>query len=63
MITEYKDGHSQTYTKNPNYWDSDIIGGKKYKLPFVDKVYMPIIKDEQTAISSFRSGKLDLIVA
>ena len=35
--------------------------GKKYKLPFVDKVYLPIIKDEQTAISSFRSGKLDLI--
>ncbi len=61
MITEYKDGHSQTYTKNPNYWDSEVIGGKKYKLPFVDKVYLPIIKDEQTAISSFRSGKLDLI--
>lgn len=61
MITEYKDGHSQTYTKNPNYWDSDVINGKKYKLPFVDKVYIPIIKDEQTAISSFRSGKLDMI--
>ncbi len=61
MITEYKDGHSQTYNKNPNYWDSDVINGKKYKLPFVDKVYLPIIKDEQTAISSFRSGKLDII--
>ena len=34
MITEYKDGHSQTYTKNPKYWDSETIGGKKYKLPF-----------------------------
>ncbi len=61
MITEYKDGHSQTYTKNPNYWGTETIGGKKYKLPFVDKVYCPIIKDEQTAISSFRSGKLDWI--
>jgi peptide/nickel transport system substrate-binding protein len=61
MITEYKDGHSQTYTKNPNYWDSDVINGKKYKLPFADKIYIPIIKDEQTAISSFRSGKLDMI--
>lgn len=41
MITEYKDGHSQTYTKNPNYWNSETIGGKKYKLPFVDKIYLP----------------------
>jgi peptide/nickel transport system substrate-binding protein len=62
MITEYKDGHSQTYTKNPNYWNSETIGGKKYKLPFVEKIYMPIIKDEQTQVSSFRSGKLDLLV-
>ncbi len=62
MITEYKDGHSQTYTKNPKYWGTETIGGKNYKLPFVDKVYLPIIKDEQTAISSFRSGKLDWII-
>jgi peptide/nickel transport system substrate-binding protein len=61
MITDYKDGHSVTYTKNPNYWDSEIIGGKKYKLPFVDKVYIPIIKDEQTQVAAFRSGKLDLL--
>jgi peptide/nickel transport system substrate-binding protein len=62
MITEYKDGHSQTYTKNPNYWDSEVINGKKYKLPFVDKIYMPIIKDEQTTLAAFRSGKLDLLM-
>jgi ABC-type transport system substrate-binding protein len=59
MITEYKDGHSQTYTKNPKYWDSEINGGKKYQLPFVDKVQKMIIKDEQTRLASFRSGKLD----
>jgi peptide/nickel transport system substrate-binding protein len=62
MLTEYKDGHSQTYTKNPRFWDSETIGGKKYKLPLVDKVYLPIIKDEQTALSSFRSGKLDMFL-
>jgi peptide/nickel transport system substrate-binding protein len=61
MITEYKDGHSQTYTKNPNYWDSEAINRKKYKLPFVDKVYIPIIKDEQTTLSLFRTGKLDIM--
>ena len=63
MLTEYKDGHSQTYTKNPNYWDSEIIGGKKYKLPFTDKVVMMIIKDEATQIASLRTGKLDLMMA
>ena len=63
MITEYKDGHSQVYTKNPNYWDSDVINGKKYKLPFVDKLYFPIIKDEATTIASLRTGKLDLAPA
>ncbi len=62
MLTEYKDGHSQTYIKNPKYWDSETIGGKKYNLPFVDKVYLSIIKDEQTALSSFRSGKLDMFL-
>jgi peptide/nickel transport system substrate-binding protein len=62
MLTEYKDGHSQTYIKNSKYWDSETIGGKKYNLPFVDKVYLSIIKDEQTALSSFRSGKLDMFL-
>jgi peptide/nickel transport system substrate-binding protein len=63
MITEYKDGHSQVYTKNPKYWDSEVIGGKKYQLPFVDRIHIPIIKDDQTRIASFRSGKLDLLMA
>jgi len=63
MITEYKDGHSQTYTKNPNYWDSDVINGKKYKLPFADKIYISVIKDDQTRNATFRSGKLDLLMA
>ncbi len=63
MITEYRDGHSQVYTKNPNYWGTEVINGKTYKLPFVDKILIPIIRDEQTQISAFRSGKLDLLMA
>ncbi len=62
MITDYKDGHSQTYTKNPKYWDSEVIGGKKYQLPFTDKVVMMLIKDEATQIASFRTGKVDLMM-
>ncbi len=63
MLTDYKEGHSQTYTKNQNYWDSETIGGKKFKLPFTDKVVMMIIKDEATQLASLRTGKVDLMMA
>ena len=61
MLNEYKDGHSLTYVKNHKYWDSEAINGKKYKLPFVDKVTRMIIKDEPTRIATFRTGKLDIL--
>jgi peptide/nickel transport system substrate-binding protein len=63
MITDYKEGHSQTYTKNSKYWDSETIGGKKHKLPFTDKIVMMLIKDEATQIASLRTGKIDLAMA
>ncbi len=62
MLTDYKEGHSQTYTKNPKYWDSELIGGKKYQLPFTDKVVMMIIRDEATQLASLRTGKIDLMM-
>jgi peptide/nickel transport system substrate-binding protein len=62
MLSDYKTGHSQTYTRNPKYWDSEIIGGKKYQLPFADKVVMMIIKDEATQLASLRTGKVDLMM-
>jgi peptide/nickel transport system substrate-binding protein len=60
MLTDYKEGHSQTYSKNPNYWGSETIDGQKYKLPLNDKVVMMIIKDEATQIAALRTGKIDL---
>jgi len=61
MIEEYKSGHSQIYKKNPNYWDSDLIAGKKYKLPFVDKAVLMLIRDESTLLTALRTGKLDMV--
>ena len=61
MIADYKEGHSQTYTKNPKYWDSEVIGGNKYKLPFTDKTILMIIKDESTQLAALRTGKVDLM--
>jgi peptide/nickel transport system substrate-binding protein len=63
MITDYKEGHSQTYTRNPKYWDSEIVDGKKYQLPFTDKVVMMLIKDEAIQLASFRTGKIDLMMS
>jgi peptide/nickel transport system substrate-binding protein len=61
MLAEYKDGHSQTYTRNPNYWGSEVVGGKKYKLPLNEKVVLMLIKDESTRMTALRAGKLDLM--
>ncbi len=61
MLTEYKEGHDQTYTKNPNYWGYETIGGQKYKLPLNDKVIMMIIRDDSTRNTALRTGKLDLV--
>ena len=63
MLTEFTQGSSNTYTKNPNYWDKEKIGGEEYKLPFVDKVVYRTIKDEATFLTALRTGKLDMLEA
>ncbi|MBW1709489.1 MAG: ABC transporter substrate-binding protein [Deltaproteobacteria bacterium] len=62
MITDYKSGHNQTYTKNPNYWDKTVIDGKQYQLPFTDNVKYLIIKDESTRLAALRTGKADMMM-
>ena len=61
LMTDFVSGSSNTYTKNPNYWDSDTIGGEKVKLPLVDKVIYQTIKDEATQHASLRTAKLDIL--
>lgn len=61
MLTDFVQGNSNTYAKNQIYWGRDKIGGKEYKLPFVDKVVFRTIKDETTQHSALRTGKLDLL--
>ncbi len=61
MLSDHKVGHSQTYTKNPKYWDSEKIGGKNYRLPFTDRIIMMIMKDEATQLAALRTGKVDLM--
>jgi peptide/nickel transport system substrate-binding protein len=61
QLTDFVQGNSNTYSKNPIYWDKDKIGGTEYKLPFVDKVVYRTIKDEATFITALRTGKLDIL--
>src|SRR5262245_26986861 len=61
MLADFVQGNSNTYVKNPNYWDKEKIGGAEYKLPFVDKVVYRTIKDEATVLTALRTGKLDIL--
>ncbi len=60
-ITNYVQGNALTLTKNPAYWDSETIGGEKFKLPFADTITYRYIKDESTAVTALRTGKLDIM--
>ena len=60
-LTDYVQGNSNTYDKNPEYWDKETINEKEFKLPYVDKVVYRIIKDEATRITALRTGKLDIM--
>ena len=61
MLADFVQGNSNTYVKNPIYWDKEKINGAEYKLPFVDKLVYRTIKDEATFVTALRTGKLDIL--
>ena len=59
-LTEYIDGSSVTFTKNPDYWGFD----EKYpenRLPYVDKMRGLLMADPATRMAALRSGKVDIL--
>jgi peptide/nickel transport system substrate-binding protein len=60
MLTDFVNGNSTTFSKNPGYWGKETIGGTEYKLPFVDRVVYRTIKDEAAAMAALRTGRLDM---
>ena len=60
-LTDYVQGNAVTFSKNDKYWDKEVIDGKSYQLPFVDKIVYRTIKDEATFLAALRTGKLDLL--
>ena len=60
MWTDWAQGTSLTYTKNPDYWGFD----EKYpenRLPYIDEFKALIIPEEATRIAALRSGQLDVL--
>ena len=59
MLTDYVEGVSKTWTKNPDYWGFD----EKYpenRLPYIDELRALFIAEEATRISALRSGAIDM---
>jgi len=63
LLTDYVAGNQYTFTKNPNYWDKETIGGQANKLPYVDKIVYRTIRDESTWLTALRTAKLDILEA
>jgi peptide/nickel transport system substrate-binding protein len=60
MLTDWVEGSSMTWVKNPDYWGSD----EKYpnnRLPYVDELRALILPEDATRLAALRSGKLDYI--
>ncbi|CAJ95515.1 ABC transporter substrate-binding protein [Cupriavidus necator] len=61
QLTQFVQGNASTYTRNALYWDTEKVGSKDFKLPFVDKMVLRTIKDEATRNTMLRTGKLDVM--
>jgi len=61
MLTNVVVGNALTFTKNPIYWDKEVIGGKEYKLPYVDQLVHRVLKDPSTQKAALRTGKIDIL--
>ncbi|MDQ8727926.1 ABC transporter substrate-binding protein [Bradyrhizobium sp. LHD-71] len=60
-LTDFTQGNSNVYEKNPVYWGSETINEKEFKLPYLDKLTYRIVKDEATRVTALRTGKIDVL--
>ena len=57
-MTDFVEGSSATYTKNPDYWAYD----EKYpenRLPYIDQLRYLILTEEATRLAALRTGMVD----
>ncbi len=60
MLTDYVAGSSQTYVRNPNYWQKDPLHPEN-QLPYIDTIKGFNIPDASTRLAALRTGKLDIL--
>lgn len=53
IVESYTPGVKAVLSRNPNYW--------KEGQPYIDKIELPIMRDEATKLASFRTGQLDFL--
>jgi peptide/nickel transport system substrate-binding protein len=58
---DYVVGSYMSYVKNDDYWDTTVIDGKEYQLPFVDRYVRVIFPDQATEQAAFRTASLDML--
>ena len=59
MLTDFVPGSSVTYTRNPNYWNSDPLHPGN-PLPYADEVKYYVIPEPEARVAAFRSGRVAL---
>jgi peptide/nickel transport system substrate-binding protein len=64
LLTDYISGSSVTYSKNPDYFETDPLftsTGEKYQLPYLDTFKFLIMTDTSSRIAALRTAKLDFL--
>ena len=60
MFTEWVEGSSMSWDKNPDYWGYD----EKYpqnRLPYIDEIRALVMPDEATRLAALRTAKVDYV--
>jgi peptide/nickel transport system substrate-binding protein len=57
QMTDWTEGSSMTYEKNPNYWRHDEKFPQN-RLPYVDKIVAVFMGEEATKLAALRSGRI-----
>ena len=60
MLTDWTEGSSITWDKNPDYWGFDEKY-PEYRLPYIDRLRALIMPEVATIMAALRTGKLDYI--
>ena len=58
-LTDWVEGSSATWEKNPDYWDVDEKFGNR--IPYIDELRSLLMPDIATRLAALRTGKVDLM--